>query len=160
MTAIEFSILAAPFFFLVFAMLETALIFLSGIALDQAVDRAARLVRTGEAARLSMTAPQFRDEICDSAVIITTCSDVHVDLRSLDSYRDIPKGFNTDSGSLDSSDFLYNMGGSGELASLRVAYGMPLYTSVMHRFFSNLDGGAFLITSATAFEIEPFNEED
>ncbi|MBC8129296.1 MAG: pilus assembly protein, partial [Rhizobiaceae bacterium] len=49
--AVEFAILAIPFFVTVFAIVETSLVFLAELTLDQSVDRVARKVRTGELER-------------------------------------------------------------------------------------------------------------
>ena len=47
--AVEFGILAIPFFLLVFAIIEVALQFFVAEILDTATSQAARLIRTGEA---------------------------------------------------------------------------------------------------------------
>ena len=45
-TAIEFGLLAVPFFSILGAILETSLVFLSGQVLESAVQDASRLIRT------------------------------------------------------------------------------------------------------------------
>jgi Flp pilus assembly protein TadG len=47
-TAVEFAFVAAPFFLLVFAILEIALIFFASAIIEEAVADAARDIRTGE----------------------------------------------------------------------------------------------------------------
>ena len=44
-TAVEFALIAAPFFFLLFAMLEVAAVFFTGTVLENAVLEAARQLR-------------------------------------------------------------------------------------------------------------------
>ena len=48
-TAVEFALVAAPFFALLIAILQTALIFLAQQVLQTATTEAARLVMTGQA---------------------------------------------------------------------------------------------------------------
>ena len=47
--AVEFGLVAAPFLALVFAIMETAIVFFSGQALETAVADASRLIMTGQA---------------------------------------------------------------------------------------------------------------
>jgi Flp pilus assembly protein TadG len=47
--AVEFALVATPFFALLFAIIETALVFFADQALDTAVQSTARLLRTGQA---------------------------------------------------------------------------------------------------------------
>ena len=58
-TAIEFGLLALPFFSILGAILETSLVFLSGQVLESAVQDTSRLIRTGQAQVASVTAAQF-----------------------------------------------------------------------------------------------------
>jgi Flp pilus assembly protein TadG len=61
-TAVEFGILALPFFTLIFAILETAVVFLAGQILDSAVNDSSRLIRTGQAQ--AYDADDYRAVIC------------------------------------------------------------------------------------------------
>src|SRR5216684_501290 len=47
--AVEFAMVAAPFFALLFAIMETAIVFFAGQALETAVGDSARLIMTGQA---------------------------------------------------------------------------------------------------------------
>ena len=60
-TAIEFALLALPFFTLIFAILETSIVFLAGQILDSAVQDASRKIRTGQAQKPATTSTSFRD---------------------------------------------------------------------------------------------------
>ncbi len=48
-TAIEFALIALPFFALMMAILETFLTFFASQTIETAVNRGARLIRTGQA---------------------------------------------------------------------------------------------------------------
>ncbi len=56
-TAVEFAIVAPVFFFLIFLIAETAMIFIAEQVLDNAVFESARLVRTGQAQKSRMGQP-------------------------------------------------------------------------------------------------------
>lgn len=80
-TAVEFGILALPFFTIVFAILETAMVFLAGQVLDSAVNDSSRLIRTGLATTASgYTADDYRSAICAKLFGLFDCAD-HGKLR-------------------------------------------------------------------------------
>lgn len=80
-TAVEFGILALPFFTIVFAILETAMVFLAGQILDGAVNDSSRLIRTGLATTASgYTADDYRAAICTKLYGLFDCAD-HAKLR-------------------------------------------------------------------------------
>ena len=62
--AIEFAMVAAPFLALVFAILETAIVFFAGQALETATADSARLIMTGQAQKSGLSQTQFKDEVC------------------------------------------------------------------------------------------------
>jgi Flp pilus assembly protein TadG len=75
-TAVEFGILALPFFTIVFAILETAMVFLAGQVLDSAVNDSSRLIRTGQATLASgYTAAAYRNAICAGLYGMFDCTD-------------------------------------------------------------------------------------
>ena len=61
-TAVEFGILALPFFTVILAIIQTAIMFLATQVLDSALEDASRRVRTGQAAAYTLT--DFRNYMC------------------------------------------------------------------------------------------------
>ena len=85
-TAIEFGIIAAPFLFLIVALLETALVHMTSLDLENAVKDASRQIRTGQAQVAELTAVQFKQLVCDKTVLIGDCKTTDklvIDVRSL-----------------------------------------------------------------------------
>lgn len=72
--AIEFALLALPFFILIFAILETSIVFLAGQILDSAVQDASRQIRTGQAQGAEWDVDDFREEVCDGLYGMFDCS--------------------------------------------------------------------------------------
>src|SRR6187551_2094422 len=58
--AVEFGMVAAPFLALMFAIMETALVFFASQTLETAVADSARLIMTGQAQQGSFTQAQFK----------------------------------------------------------------------------------------------------
>jgi Flp pilus assembly protein TadG len=83
-TAIEFGILALPFFTIIFAIIETSMVFFAGQVLDSAVQDASRKVRTGEAS--AYTLAQFRTEICNGLFNLFRCSDLKIVVKPLTTF--------------------------------------------------------------------------
>ena len=80
-TAIEFGILALPFFTIIAAILETTLIFFASQILDSAVQDAGRLIRTGQmqtGTAANNTLDGFRTKICNGLYNMMTCANVKV----------------------------------------------------------------------------------
>jgi Flp pilus assembly protein TadG len=63
-TAIEFGILALPFFTIIFAILETTMVFFAGQVLDSAVEDASRMIKTGRAQAAGYDMSNFRTLMC------------------------------------------------------------------------------------------------
>lgn len=73
-TAIEFALLALPFFTLIYAILEISIVFLAGQILDSAVQDASRQIRTGQALAAGWNVTKFREEVCKGLYGMFNCS--------------------------------------------------------------------------------------
>jgi Flp pilus assembly protein TadG len=83
-TAVEFALVAPPFFWLFLAMFETGLMLFSEFALQSGVQEAGRMIRTGQAFKDSWNVQRFVAQVCDSATIIKDCQQkISVDVRSV-----------------------------------------------------------------------------
>jgi Flp pilus assembly protein TadG len=63
-TAIEFGMVAVPFFFFVFMLTGFALYFFTMNSLDKGVDTVSREIRTGQAQKKGLKVKEFKDKIC------------------------------------------------------------------------------------------------
>ena len=149
---------AAPFFFLIFAVLELGLVFLIDSTLENAVMTASRIVRTGRAETEGVSAAQFKTALCaQMSVFEGDCqSRVDVDVRRMPRFSDGAPASPIQGGELKQSDLQYNTGGPGDLMLVRVWYSQPLVTPFMSQAVSRLNSGAIVISVATAFRNEPY----
>ncbi len=85
--AVEFGILAIPFFLIIVAILETAVIFLASQALDNAVGDSVRLIRTGQAQEAGFTMTDFRQELCNRNVGLLDCDKIKIRVRVLEDFN-------------------------------------------------------------------------
>jgi Flp pilus assembly protein TadG len=84
-TAVEFGLIAVPFFLLVMGIITIGMQYLTAHSLDQAVALASRQLRTGEAQKVGLTLGGFRQAVCNAAGAMITCDErlvVHVKSRS------------------------------------------------------------------------------
>ena len=157
-TAVEFALIALPFFALLFAIIETALVFFAGQALESAVSNAARLIRTGQAQAQAMTASAFKAEICDQVSALFACTEkLVVDVQKFDTFADINLSPPIDeNGNLDLS-YNYDAGHGGDIVVVRAYYEWPLTVQLLGLDLSNMaSGNSHLLSAAAAFRNEPF----
>ncbi len=157
-TAIEFGLVALPFFALLFAILETALVFFAGQTLETAVSRSARLIRTGEAKSTGITATQFKQDICNQVIAVFDCpSKLYVDVRTYKTFGDVDLSKPLDSdGNLETNKFTYSLGDAGDIVVVRAFYEWPINVSMLGLNLGNTASGAYLLAATAAFKNEPF----
>lgn len=80
-TAVEFGILALPFFTIVFAIIETAMVFFAGQVLDSAVEDASRLVKTGQGTSYNLET--FRDYMCGYTFNLFDCDEIQIKVEKI-----------------------------------------------------------------------------
>ena len=82
-TSIEFAILGLPFFLVIGAILETAIVFLASQVLDSAVQDSGRLIRTGQAQFANYTATNFRAAICSELFNLFNCANLQIKVSTV-----------------------------------------------------------------------------
>ena len=166
-TAIEFAMVALPFFVMVFALLEISLRFFAGQVLETAVADAARMIRTGQAQTQGFNLTTFRGQVCSGVSSLMTCDPdgngvggFRIDVRTYADFSSVdlsnPLTGNPGEEVLDESNFAFNMGSGGEIVLVRVFYEWPSLISFNGTKFGNLGNGNHLLAATAAFRNEPF----
>lgn len=157
--AVEFAMVAAPFFFMLFAILELGLVFVTDSTIENAVMETGRLVRTGQAQTSAMTEENFKMEVCDRMTFMATdCENrTKVDVRVIEQFRDVdvPDPM-ADNLTFEEDELLFDTGQPGSLILIRVWYEQPLMTPFLSDALSRLDNGKVMMTSTTTFRNEPY----
>jgi len=155
--AIEFGLVAAPFLALVFAILETAIVFFAGQALETAAADSARLIMTGQAQSQGYDAAKFKEAVCGKIYGLFNCSaGLYVDVKNYASFANIPSGNPVSNGNLQTAGFGYAPGTAGDIVVVRLMYQWPVYVSLLGLNLADLNGGKRLLISTVAFRNEPF----
>src|SRR6187455_859476 len=85
--AVEFAMVAAPFLAMVFAILETAMVFFAGQALETAGSDSARLIMTGQAQTQNFDQAKFKGAVCDRIYGLFDCAGgLYVDVKNYSSF--------------------------------------------------------------------------
>ncbi len=177
--AIEFAILAIPYFMIVFAIIETFVAFTAEQLLTNAVNTVSRQLRTGQITfglgrTTDMTEVQFRTAFCNEISILMKCDageiatpkKLFIDIRTFSSFASIPKTIprvsNADFADLDTSSFKFTPGGSKSINMMRVFYKWQITADIVRPYITTIrpaDGSMpkdFLIVGTTAFQNEDF----
>lgn len=154
--AVEFGLVAMPFLALLFAIIETALVFFATQVLETAAADSARLIMTGQAQMQGLDKDSFKSQVCAKIYGLFDCqSGVKVDVQTFSSFGSINLQRPIDSkGNLDDSNFKYSPGGPGDIVVVRLAYQWPVSVSFLG--LSNMANNARLMMAAAAFQNEPY----
>ena len=154
--AVEFGMLALPFIFMIFAILELGLVFVIDSVLENAAIETGRLVRTGQASASGMTREQFKTSLCSRMSIFSAdcATRATVDVRRIPQFANIPPD-PLAGGTFDTGSLTYSNGAPGDLMVVRVWYRQPLLTTFLAQALSRLNDGAAMLTVTTAFRNEP-----
>ena len=156
-TAVEFGLLALPFFAIVLATVETGMVFLASETLETAVATTSRLLRTGQAQQQNMDVNAFKTQICNVAGALFDCSKIAIDVKTYSAFDTISLAAPLDGhGNLDTSTFSYSAGHGGDIVLVRAYYEWPTVTHLLGFSLANEGNGSYLMGAASAFRNEPF----
>jgi Flp pilus assembly protein TadG len=156
-TAMEFAIVALPFFTMMLAAIDFGLMRFATSTLENGISEAARQIRTGQVVANGTTAAQFRTIVCDNVSMLLQCdARLGIDVRVFDSFDDVNFPAAVDGNGNLSGAFQYQTGGPGDIVLVRVFYSWPMLTPFFGEAMSNMNGGARLLTASAAFRNEPF----
>jgi Flp pilus assembly protein TadG len=158
-TAVEFALVAGPFFFFLMALIEIAAVFFAETVIENAVLESARLIRTGQLQSGGGGAAGFRTEVCDRIEVIANCNEMVFEVAVFDDFDSInPTPPIAEDGTLNGGNMGYDAGRSGDIVLVRVYYSYPLIMPNMFGAASNLPDNRRLIQSSTVFRNEPFDD--
>ncbi len=156
--AVEFGLVAAPFLALIFAIMETAVVFFASQALETAVADSARLILTGQAQTQSYTQSQFKNAVCAKIYGLFDCQNgVYVDVNTFSSFSNVTMNNPVDANGNFVNNFSYKPGGPGDIVVVRLFYQWPVYVSLLGFNLQNMSGGKRLLAATAAFRNEPYN---
>jgi Flp pilus assembly protein TadG len=155
-STVEFALVIAPFLALLFAILETAIVFFAGQALETAAGDSARLIMTGQAQTQGYDQAAFKNSVCARIHGLFNCqAGLFVDVRKYTSFSSADLSEPVQNGQLNKTTN-FQAGGPGDIVVVRLLYEWPVYVSLLGLNLSDLSGGKRLIMATAAFRNEPY----
>lgn len=159
-TTVEFALIVAPFMALIFAIIQTAIVFFAGQTLETANADTSRLIMTGQAQQQGFSQAQYKNQVCARIYGLFNCqSGLYVDVKTYTAFSGInnsqlPIDAN---GNLQTSSFGYQPGGPGDIVVVRLVYQWPEYVSLLGLHLANSSNSSRVIMSTVAFRNEPYS---
>jgi len=158
-SALEFALVAAPLILLLLAILQIGLVFVANFMLEGAVERGARLIKTGQAQTGKFSATEFKREVCKYLTAPLSCGKLRLDVRSYSNFSGAGQNLTNPIGSDGKlkTNFSYDPGVGEDVVVVRAFYPLDIGTVLPAEVsLSNLDTGERLIVATAAFRNEPF----
>jgi Flp pilus assembly protein TadG len=158
--AVEFALVAPAFFALLFAILETGIIFFAGQVLETVTQTSARTILTGQTQNAGLDLAHFKSQvICPAnslASVLFTCANVYVDVQSYPAFSSITINSQIDGTGTFVVPSNYSPGGPGQIVVVRLFYQWPQFVTGLGYNITNLAGNKRLLVATAAFQNEPF----
>ena len=169
--AVEFALVAPVFFALLFAIIETALMFFASQVLETITQDSARVVLTGQAQSGGLTVCQvagvnapctqagFQNYVCSQIPALFTCNGpngIFVDVESYSAFSNVTINSQIDNTGGFVNNMQYNPGGPGDIVVVRLFYQWPLFVTGLGYNISNMSGNKRLLVATAAFQNEPY----
>lgn len=156
-TTVEFAMVIAPFLALLFAILETAVIFFASQTLETAVADSSRLIMTGQAQLGGYDQVKFKQSVCSRIMAMFDCTNgIYVDVKKYTSFSQASPAKPLDANGNLVNNFTYQPGGPGDIVVVRVMYQWPVYVSLLGFNLADMAGSKRLLLATAAFRNEPY----
>ena len=155
--AVEFALVAPVFFALLFAIIETGIVFFAGQVLETVTQDSARMIMTGQAQNASYAQSDFKNYVCGKITVLFDCvTGISIDVQSYSAFSSVSIANPIDAGKNFVPPNNYSPGGPGDIVVVRMFYQWPLIVTGLGYNISNLTGSKRLLTATAAFRNEPY----
>ncbi len=159
--AVEFAFVAPLFFVLLFAIIETALVFFAAQVLETGTQDSARLMLTHQAQDAGMTQAQFKLDLCNRVTLLLSCDGVYVDVKSYAEGAAVNITDPIDGAGNFVNNFSYQTTPAGSAATVvvRAFYQWPMFVTGLGYNIANINrttsNSKRLLAATAAFRVEP-----
>jgi Flp pilus assembly protein TadG len=157
--AVEFALVVAPLLFMLFAIIELALVFLVSSTLDNATTQTARTIRTGAVQTAGgSTATSIRNTICANlGWLQAQCqTNLSVDVRTFSQFTNPTIPDPVSNGVFNTGSLTYAPGAQGDIVLVRAFYRWKLITPFLNGGLQRLNNGVTMLTASATFRNEPY----
>jgi len=159
--AVEFGLVAFPFFLFLFGLAEVAMIGFAQTSLNYAVSETARQIRTGQAQMAGMSAGDIQEALCDelNKFMLMTCEgNLYLDVDRFDSFTNASndEADPIQNGEFNEAGFGYQPGAPSDIVVVRAYYRWEVMTPMFSSVFANVSDGKRIMVSTMMFRNEPY----
>jgi Flp pilus assembly protein TadG len=167
--AVEFAMVALPFLALLFAILETALVFFASQSLEATASDSARLIMTGQAqtgvsptsGSVGYSAQDFKNAACARLSVLFDCNQLYVSVQSYGDFGSAvpgtatPLNTTTHNMTVDVNNLPYSAGSPGSIIVVQLYYQWPILVSLLNGSLPDINGNRLLVATSV-FRNEPY----
>lgn len=160
-TAVEFALLAFPFFTIIAGILQTSMVLLTGQVLESAVNDASRVIRTGQIRDQGNSLATFRTELCDRLYgLVNSCDGLHIRVTEITDFTSASVTVPIDTSCQNTCDWnagqSWTPGAGKSIMLVQVYFKYPVFVQLGPFGMANLGDGTRLMGAATVFQNEPY----
>lgn len=173
--ALEFALIALPFFALLFAILEVALLFMVSTTLENSMGTSARTIRTGELQTGNAARPQpktnaelageFKSQICGNlGWLQAQCGNaLFVDVRTYTQFSQTgsatdPVRVSGGRSQFDPTQTTFVPGGPRDIVLVRAFYRWPIVSPLLTPAMVEMGDNEHVVTAVSVFRNEPYED--
>jgi len=158
--AMEFALIAVPFFLIIAATVQTAVIYMAEQELETVTEQASRYILTNQGQ--NYTQSTFASSVvCPQVVALFNCNKLMIDLEDYGTGTSFSSA-NTSAPTLTynaqgqvTNTWSYTAGSPGDIMVLRIMYQWPVFLKPFGYNLSNLSNGDRLMMATAVFKNEP-----
>jgi len=158
-TAIEFAIVGMPFLMFLYGIIGIGLYFFTTFTLENGLEQASRLIRTGQAQKANMTDVQFKNTVCSFIPGFVDCQNkLLVNVRSFaeaDMTPAISRNECLNNGSLTNLT-TYSPGTANQVVLVTLCFEWEFANKIPFIRLGDMASGSRLIQAAAVFRTEPY----
>lgn len=159
--AIEFAFVAPIFFVLLFAIIETAIMFFASQVLETGTQDTARLMLTHQAQDANLSQSQFKQDLCNRVSMLFSCADIYIDVKSYPegAVINITDPIDAAGNFLNNFSYQTTPAGSANTVIVRAFYQWPMIVTGLGYNIANIgkntSNAKRLLAATAAFRVEP-----
>jgi Flp pilus assembly protein TadG len=155
-TAIEFALLALPFFIMLFGVMEVALMFFTDSTLSAALQTSVREIRTGSAQSAALNINSFKAKVCNNMAYAFNCStDLLIRADVLTDMSSVNYATAVSAGTISVTEG-FNIGGTGDFVLVQAFLPWSRILTMYGTNDATLADGRYVLAAAALFKNEPF----
>lgn len=169
-TAVEFALVALPFFVMMMGIMTVGMQYLTLHSLEHAVSEASRQIRTGQAQKAGLTVDDFRQIVCNEAEPFVACdSRLVMHIRSGERFQDlipaarcfVDGGMAPATGGAPGDSIVNAVGEESRKVSITACYDWELGAQLWRQIWTLIsptpvEAGRTILSAATVLQTEPY----